>query len=160
MLLCAFVRLFGGPARHAAHMQQAVVGVLVVHGKQATASAITEREKNQAIMVHSHLDGLLLRRVGGVHPEGRHLACNADRLAPGSNHLGGVALGHRQLIAKARGDWLETQRGSSGQQIAHRGAAAQHGHQGGRRATPQHGPARWVGDFMDGGVATAVAVLH
>jgi hypothetical protein len=106
----ALLHLLGGPRLHAAGVQQAVVGVLVVHHEQAARRAALEREEVDAVVVHAHLHGLLGGGVAGVVLERRHVAGHADRLAPGDEGRGGVPLGHDEAVAGAWGDGLEAER--------------------------------------------------
>jgi hypothetical protein len=146
---------------HAARVQQAVVGVLVVAHQQATAAAF-ERVELQAVVVHAHLQRLLGGAVRRIGSPGRHGPRDAHRFAPGRQHLGRVALGHDHGVGLGSRNALEAQpRRGGGLQAA--GTAGQ-GREDRRGCQPdaalQHDAACRAGDLVDAGVRRAVAVLQ
>ncbi|MNR14436.1 hypothetical protein D3C85_1309110 [compost metagenome] len=107
-----FQHLVGIPFLHAVDVQQAVVGVFVVHRQQAVLGAgggQRQREVAHAVMVHAGLDFLLGGRVGRVLLERRQIALDADRVAPGVQHVGAVAFRHHHAVVAGERDGLEAQ---------------------------------------------------
>ena len=115
----AFAHLLGRPGSQAAHMQQSVVGVLVVHHEQAAAAAV-ERVVVHAVVMHAQLRRLFGGGVGRVVLECRHVARQPHWIAPRQEGRGGVALGHDHSVGSGCGHAFEAQLGAAG---GHDGAA-------------------------------------
>ena len=84
-------------------MQQAIIRVFVVDGQQGRACcapAKRQREVGHAVVVHAGLQRLFFGAVAGVLLEGRLLARHADRIAPGVQHLGGIASRHMHHVIR------------------------------------------------------------
>ena len=91
------------PVGHAVRVQQAIIGVFVVDGQQAALAvrrAKRQREVGHAVVVHAGLQRLFFGAVAGVLLEGRLLARHADRIAPGVQHLGGIASRHMHHVIR------------------------------------------------------------
>ena len=101
--------LLGIPGLHAVGVQQAVVGVLVVHDQQAMRAAAVDRVVMHAVVVHAHLHRLVGGAVAGVGLPRRHVSGHTDRLAPGREGHGLVAFGHDHRVLVGAGDALETE---------------------------------------------------
>ena len=78
-------------------MQQAVIGVLMIHRKQAATIAVKRKVVN-AVVVHTGLQFLLGCGVTGVILVRGHLACDAHRIAPAVKHLRAITLGHGDCV--------------------------------------------------------------
>ena len=150
--------LLGGPGLHAVAVQQAVVGVLVVHDEQAVRAAAGDGVVVDAVVVHAHLHRLVGRAVAGIHAPGRHVAGHADRFAPGHEGHGLVALGHDHRVLVGGRDALEAEP----RPAARRQAAAAGQQPGGQRtqAALQPQPPRRVGHTVDVRIGAAVGVFH
>ena len=75
--------LLGGPRQHAVRVEQAVVGVLVVHGEQPVGRAGRaggERKEAHAVVMHAGLAELIVHAVARVGLEARAIR---DWIAPG-----------------------------------------------------------------------------
>jgi hypothetical protein len=153
--------LLGTPRLHAVGVQQAVVGVLMVHREQAMGGAALERIEVDAVVVHAHLHFLLGRRVGGVGAPGGHVARHADRLAPGRDHARHIALGHDERVGAGGGHALEAEPGA---RTRHPGATggqrAEERAEGRAQRELQHAAPRRIGHAVDVGIGGAIAVLH
>ena len=153
------LHLLGAPGLHAVGVQQAVVGVFVVHHQQAAPAAV-ERVEVDAVMVHAHLQRLVGGAVGGVGPPGRHLAGHAHRLAPGREGLGHIAFRHHQGIAGAGRNRLEAELGRAAHRTGAAAQAGERGRAGQAQATAQHHAPRRVGHVVDARIGRAVGVFH
>ena len=157
--LC-LANLLGAPGLEAVAVQQAVVGVFVVHCQQPTPRAVEGVVMN-AVVVHAHLHRLVGRAVAAVAAPGRHVAGDADRLAPGGDRHGHVAFGNDERVVAGGRHRLEAEQRPA---AAHAGAARQQwpqhaGSQG--RQTPLHPEAtRRVGHVVNTRVERGVAQLH
>ena len=101
-------RLFSAPGLHAVGVQQAIVGVFVVHD-QHTAAAAIDREIPHAVMVHADLCRLLCGSVAGIGLESRHVAGDTDRIAPLADHLRLVAFRDDDGVGGADRHGFETE---------------------------------------------------
>ena len=163
-----FLHLLSRPRHEPAFVQQAVVGVLVVHRQQAARIAIAiERIEVDAVVVHAHLRRLLGARMRCIAAPGRHVAGNAYRLAPGGEGRRDITLGHHQRVGGHGRHGLEADHRHHrlGRFARRRGGAARHQRriQRARRqahAAAQHGAPRRVAHVVDARVGRAVAVLH
>ncbi len=99
-----FLDLVDRPGLHAAHVQEPVVGVLVVHREEPVgrvAAPRGEREEVHAVVMHSRLRRLVL---GAIAPVALELWSRRDRVAPRVEHLGDVPGGHDQRVVRRHGD--------------------------------------------------------
>ena len=101
-----FAHLLGAPVVHATGVQQAVVGVFVVHGQQGALAACIRGQgiQVQAIVVHAHLHRLVGGAVAAVSFKGGNIAWHANGLAPRSKCGGYVALGHGDAVCAVNWD--------------------------------------------------------
>ena len=156
------LHFLGTPVRHAGHMQQAVVDVLVVHREQAARAAAGQGVVVNAVVVHAHLQRLIGGTAAPVFAPRRHVAGHADRLAPGCDGGRNITLGHHERVGRAGRYGLEAkQRASAGgwrcttREQRRQRAAGECG-----QATVQPDPACRVGNAVDVGVGRPVAVFH
>lgn len=135
MRVLRLAHFFGRHGLKAIRVQQSVVGVFVVDGDHPMRGRAFQGKESQPVMVHAHLYGLLLRAVARVKPEGRHLPGDADRFAPGGDHLGHVTGWHLQAVgtvsrdrckAQSRALALRTHRLGTARQPSGEPADAQH----------------------------------
>ena len=95
--------LFCRPRRNPVGKQEALVGVLVVLRQQAMARTVN-RKVDHAVVVHSPLLRLILGAVARVRLE---LGSVGDRVAPGDQHVRGVALRHADRVGGRNGNTFE-----------------------------------------------------
>jgi hypothetical protein len=154
--------LLGAPRLHAVGVQQAVVGVLVVHHQQPAGVAVAARERVEvdAVVVHPRLHLLLRGGVAGVEAERRAARRHADGLAPGGDRLHRVALRNDDRIGHADRHAPEPERGGGS---LRRRAAGERREQGADRraeAAAEHDAPLGRRHLVEAGVGQAVAVLH
>ena len=148
--------LVGGHRFKAIGKQQTLVDILVVVDQQTVGGAALQREKHQAIVVHAHLHGLLLRGVAGVGFVGGHVASDAHRFTPRSQYRGHVVGRQFDVVAQANRHGFETDAAGLGQRCQWRQAAQQ-----AQPSRALQGLAFGrIGDLVDAQVAGAIAVLH
>ena len=136
--------------------QQALVDVLVIDGQQTMGGAALQRKKHQAIVVHAHLHGLLLRRVAGVGFVDGHVARDAHRIAPRGQDCGHVVGGQLDEVAQANGHGFEADAAGFGMRRQRRQAAQQ-----AQPSRQLQGLAFGrIADLVNVQVAGAIAVLH
>ena len=104
-----FFNLFCGPIFYAVGMKQAIIGVFMVGHDDAMGRAAIERKKHQAVVVHAHLRGLLCGGVGSISAVGRHIAGDADRLAPSRHDIEAIAGWHLYKVFQAGRQCLKIQ---------------------------------------------------
>ena len=75
-----------------------LIGVFVIEHQQGPAPVASQREKMHAIVVHAGLQGLILRRVGGIRPESRQRGADAGGVAPTVEHVVFVLRWHDHSI--------------------------------------------------------------
>ena len=105
-----FLDLVDRPGLHAAHVQEPVVGVLVVHGEEPVgrvAAPRGEREEVHAVVMHPRLRRLVLGAIARVALE---RWSRRDRVAPRVEHLGDVPGGHDQRIVRRHGTPVKPRR--------------------------------------------------
>ena len=103
---------FCAPVLHAADVQQAVVGVLMVHRKQAAFVAV-ERKVMNAVVMHARLQLLLGGGVASVSLVRGHLARDAHRVAPAIQHLCAITFRHGDRIETGERYRFEAERRST-----------------------------------------------
>ncbi len=126
------------PRRHAADVEQAVVGVLVVHRQEAAAGgrgARREREEVEAVVVHTRLLLLVGDRVARIGAERRPVG---DRVAPGVQDLGRVSGRNDHRVGDRDRHALEAQQ--RWRRVRQRAGPSQHGERGGGEAALQQAP--------------------
>ena len=93
----ALAHLVRAPGAHAVGVQQAVVGVLVVHREQRVA--VGQRKELDRVVVHAGLQRLVGGAVARVHAELGRADVDAERIAPARQHLRAVAGRHGHASA-------------------------------------------------------------
>jgi hypothetical protein len=142
-------------------MQQAVIGVFMVHHQQPAVRTVL-REVMNAVVVHAKLRFLLGGAVAGVDLECRVVARQAHRVAPRRDHLHRIALRHHHLVGARHRHALEAEPGAASEAGATLERAQRSEQRSERGSSPaaQHDAARRLRKLVNGGVGGAVAVLH
>ena len=97
--------LVGIPVGKTVGMQQAVVGIFVVHHQKAAAGAlgsIGQRKVVDAVMVHPRLQRLLFSGVAGILTECRRTGRVTNGIAPGIQHVSRIPLWDANRVSRRR----------------------------------------------------------